>query len=137
VGGVKCGGAGPGAAAGCDLRVGGDNLKLAWAGARHGVPVGPARLGPLIGVSRAKDWVFTGRVIGADEALAAGFLHAAVDADAAEERAIALAASLGHVRELKTMFREFDGSEARVAAENERLLDFQRSGAGLPRRSAK
>src|SRR5215212_7313787 len=34
-------------AAGCDLRVAGENLKLSWAGARHGVPVGPARLVPL------------------------------------------------------------------------------------------
>src|SRR3954454_23999247 len=32
--------AGPELAAGCDLRVGGDNLPLAWAGAKLGVPVG-------------------------------------------------------------------------------------------------
>jgi enoyl-CoA hydratase/carnithine racemase len=133
----NCVGAGAEVAAGCDLRVGGDNLKLAWAGARHGVPVGPARLAPLIGVSRAKDWVFTGRVIGAEEALAAGFLHDAVRADAAERRAIDLAASLGEVRELKAMFREFDRTADRVARENARLMDFQRSGAGLPRRSAR
>jgi enoyl-CoA hydratase/carnithine racemase len=50
-----CVGAGAEIVAGCDLRVGGDNLKLAWAGARLGVPVGPARLAPLIGVSRAKE----------------------------------------------------------------------------------
>jgi hypothetical protein len=42
-------GAGAELAAGCDLRVGGDNLHLAWAGARLGVPVGPARLAPLVG----------------------------------------------------------------------------------------
>ena len=40
-------GAGAELAAGCDLRVGGDNLKLAWPGAKLGVPVGPARLVPL------------------------------------------------------------------------------------------
>ncbi len=130
----NCVGAGAELAAGCDLRVGGDNLKLAWAGARHGVPVGPARLAPLIGVSRAKDWVFTGRVIGADEALAAGFLHDAVAADAAEARAIELASSLGDVRQLKEMFRDLEGTAGRVADENERLLEFQRSGTGLPRR---
>ena len=130
----NCVGAGAELAAGCDLRVGGDNLKLAWAGARHGVPVGPARLAPLIGVSRAKDWVFTGRVIGADEALAAGFLHDAVRAEAAEGRALDLAASLGDVRQLKAMFREYERTAARVADENARLLEFQRSGTGLPRR---
>ncbi len=131
----NCVGAGAELAAGCDLRVGGDNLKLAWAGARHGVPVGPARLAPLIGVSRAKDWIFTGRVIGADEALAAGFLHDAVRADAAEARALDLAAGLGDVRVLKQMFRDLDRSSERVDYENERLLDFQRTGTGLPRRA--
>ncbi|HWU23791.1 MAG TPA: enoyl-CoA hydratase/isomerase family protein, partial [Nocardioides sp.] len=40
----NCVGAGAEIVAGCDLRVAGDNLKLAWAGARLGVPVGPARL---------------------------------------------------------------------------------------------
>ena len=57
-------GAGAEIAAGCDLRVGGDNLKLVWAGARLGAPVGPARLVPLVGLSRAKDLVLTGRVVG-------------------------------------------------------------------------
>lgn len=131
----NCVGAGAELAAGCDLRIGGDNLKLAWAGARHGVPVGPARLAPLIGVSRAKDWVFTGRVVGADEALAAGFLHDAVRADAAEARAIDLAAGLGDVRGLKQMFRDLDRSAKRVDYENDRLLEFQRTGTGLPRRA--
>ena len=32
------------------------------------------------------------------------------------------------------MFRELEGTAARVAAENARLLAFQREGAGLPRR---
>lgn len=128
-------GAGAELAAGCDLRIGGDNLKLAWAGARHGVPVGPGRLAPLIGTSRAKDWVLTGRVIGADEALQAGFLHDAVRAEAAEQRALDLAGSLGDVRVLKQMFRDLDGTAARVAYENDRLMDFQRTGTGLPRRA--
>src|SRR3954462_7745226 len=59
----NCVGAGAELAAGCDLRVGGDNLKLAWAGARLGVPVGAARLVRLVGLSRAKELIFTGRVV--------------------------------------------------------------------------
>ena len=129
----NCVGAGAEVTAGCDLRVGGDNLKLAWAGARHGVPVGPARLAPLIGVSRAKDWIITGRVIGAVEALAAGYLHAVAPAAEAEARAVELAASLGDVRVLKQMFRDLDETGRRVHYENERLMDFQRTGTGLPR----
>jgi enoyl-CoA hydratase len=56
----NCIGAGAEIVAGCDLRIGGDNLKLAWTGARLGVPVGPARLTPLVGVARAKELIFTG-----------------------------------------------------------------------------
>ena len=85
-------GAGAEIAAGCDLRVGGDNLKLAWAGARLGVPVGPARLTPLVGLAAAKELVFTGRTLGMAEARALGLLHRTAPAAGAEAAAIALAA---------------------------------------------
>ena len=132
-------GAGAELAAGCDLRVGGDNLHLAWVGARLGVPVGPARLAPLVGLARAKELILTARVLdqrGADEL---GLLAAAVPAAEAEAAAVALAESItGPVeglRALKRMFRELEGSERRVAYENELLVEFQARGAGLPRRT--
>ncbi len=133
-------GAGAELAAGCDLRIAGDNLALAWAGARHGVPVGPARLTPLVGLPRAKELIFSGRVVGAEEAVRIGFASAVVPAAQAEARALAVAAELARadpagLRTLKAMFRELEGSEARVASENARLLAFQREGAGLPRRT--
>jgi len=134
----NCVGAGAEIVAGADLRVGGDNLKLAWAGARLGVPVGPARLAPLIGVSRAKDLVYTGRVVGADEAEALGLVHRRAAADDAEAAALELARTVaaqnpGGVRVLKQMFRDLDRTGERIAYENERLLHFQQHGAGLPR----
>jgi enoyl-CoA hydratase/carnithine racemase len=134
----NCVGAGAEIAAGADLRVGGDNLKLAWAGARLGVPVGPARLAPLIGVARAKDLVFTGRTVGAEEASALGLLHRVAPADQAEAVALELASAIAAqhpagVRVLKDMFRELDGSAARVAYENDQLMRFQQHGHGLPR----
>jgi enoyl-CoA hydratase/carnithine racemase len=136
----NCVGAGAELVAGADLRVGGDNLKLAWAGARLGVPVGPARLAPLIGVSRAKDLVYTGRVVRTDEAVQLGLLHRVAPAAGAEDVAIGLAGeiaaqSAGGIRTLKQMFRDLDGTGERVAYENERLLHFQQHGAGLPRGS--
>jgi enoyl-CoA hydratase/carnithine racemase len=132
-------GAGAELAAGCDLRVGGDNLKLAWAGAKLGVPVGPARLAPLVGVSRAKELVFTGRVVGMDEAASLGLLHRTAPAAEAEAVALTLAREIAAyppegLRRLKRMFRELDGTAARVEYENELLVEFQREGAGLPRR---
>jgi enoyl-CoA hydratase/carnithine racemase len=134
----SCVGAGAEIAAGADLRVGGDNLKLAWAGARLGVPVGPARLAPLIGVSRAKDLVYTGRAIGLEEARELGLLQRTAPAGAAEKEAVDLARAVaaqspGGIRVLKQMFRDLDHTAERVGYENERLLHFQEHGAGLPR----
>lgn len=130
-------GAGAELAAGCDLRVAGDNLKLAWAGARHGVPVGPARLAPLLGVSRAKDLIYTGRAVGAEEAERIGFTHRTAPAADAETVAVELARGIAAgppdgLRRLKSMFTELEASRARVEYENQLLSQFQRTGAGLP-----
>jgi enoyl-CoA hydratase/carnithine racemase len=133
----NCVGAGAELAAGCDLRVGGDNLKLAWAGARLGVPVGVARLVPLVGLSRAKELVFTGRVVGMDEALALGLLARTAPAAEAEAVALELAREVAAhppegLRAIKQMFRDFEGTAGRVARENLALEAFQREGTGLP-----
>ena len=132
-------GAGAEVAAACDLRVAGENLKLAWAGGRLGVPVGPARLVPLIGLSRAKELILTGRVVGAQEAEEIGLVHRVVGEGEAEAAAVELAeaASQGPpeaMRGLKAMFRDFERTAERVALENELLVEFQRHGAGLPRK---
>ncbi|MDT4922204.1 MAG: hypothetical protein QOI15_3106 [Pseudonocardiales bacterium] len=134
----NCVGAGAEIVAGADLRVGGDNLKLAWAGARLGVPVGPARLAPLIGLSRAKELVYTGRVVGMSEAAQLGLLHRTAPAAEAERAALDLAGELTNqsaagLRTLKQMFRDLERTGERVAYENEYLLRFQQDGAGLPR----
>jgi enoyl-CoA hydratase/carnithine racemase len=132
-------GAGAELAAGCDLRVAGENLKLAWAGGRLGVPVGPARLVPLIGLSRAKELILTGRVVGAQEAERIGLAHRVAPAADAEAAALELAAAASQgppeaMRGLKAMFRDLEHSPERIALENELLIAFQREGAGLPRR---
>ena len=134
-------GAGAELAAGCDLRVGGDNLRLAWPGAKLGVPVGPARLVPLIGLSRAKELIFTGRVVGMEEADRLGLVHRTAPAAEAEAVALDLAAAVAAhprdgLRRLKRMFGELEHAAGRVAYENERLMEFQRAGDGLPRRGA-
>jgi enoyl-CoA hydratase/carnithine racemase len=134
----NCVGAGAEIVAGADLRVGGDNLKLAWAGARLGVPVGPARLAPLVGVSRAKELIYTGRVVGMDEAQALGLLHRTAPVAEAESTAVHFARELTKqsadgLRTLKQMFRDLERTPERVAYENEHLLRFQQHGAGIPR----
>lgn len=133
----SCVGAGAEIVAGCDLRVAGDNLELAWAGARLGVPVGPARLTQLVGVSRAKELAYTGRPVGAAEAASYGLAHRVAPADQAEATALELADVIARqsndgVRVLKEMFRDLERTAERIAYENERLLHFQRHGTGLP-----
>lgn len=133
----NCVGAGAELVAGCDLRVAGEGLKLAWAGARLGVPVGPARLVPLLGLARAKDLAYTGRVVGAEEAERLGLLSWRGPDDEAETAALDLARRLceqspSGLRKLKAMFRAYAGTEELVRRENLELEEFQRHGVGLP-----
>ena len=105
--------------------------------AGHPGPVGPARLTQLVGLGRAKDLVYTGRPVDADRALALGLVGEVVPAAEAEAAAVTLAERLVRqspegLRQLKAMFRDLEGTEARIAHENELLMDFQRHGAGLP-----
>jgi enoyl-CoA hydratase/carnithine racemase len=93
---------------------------------------------PLVGLSRAKELLLTGRVLGAGEASDLGLLHrVSVSAEAAEADALALAAEIAAqpaagVRQAKRLLREFEGTEDRVARENRILVDWQREGPGLP-----
>lgn len=91
-------GGGLGIAAGADLRV-------ATPGSRFGAPIARtlgnclsmqayARYVELFGASRLKEMIFTARLIGAEEAHAAGFVHEIVAAEAIEARVRELAATL-------------------------------------------
>ena len=74
-----------------------------------------------------------------EEAERIGLAHRVAPAAQAEAAAVELAeqASQGPIeamRGLKGMFRDLEHSAERIALENALLLDFQRHGAGLPRR---
>jgi enoyl-CoA hydratase/carnithine racemase len=130
-------GAGAELAVACDLRIGADNLTLCWPGARLGVPIGPARLVPLVGVGVAKELILTGRVVGMDEARALGLVHRTAPAAGAEAAAIALAREVAAhppdgLRAVKALFAELDLA-GRTARENEGIVAWQRDGGALPR----
>jgi enoyl-CoA hydratase/carnithine racemase len=77
----------------CDFRVAGDNAKLGQPEIQLGVIPGAGgtqRLPRLVGPARAKDIVFTGRFVGAEEALAIGLVDAVVPPDDVYARARAL-----------------------------------------------
>jgi enoyl-CoA hydratase len=135
----SCVGGGAEIAVACDLRVGGSNLRMRFPGASLGVPVGPARLVSLCGLSVAKYLVLTGKEVGAEQALRWGIVHAVAPASATEEQALNLAATVAQhspeaVSRLKRMLHEWDGVEERSRAEGEGQVEWQRSGPGLPYR---
>ena len=133
-------GGGAEVAVACDLRVGGSNLRMRFPGAALGVPVGPARLVTLCGLSTAKYLLLTSRDVGADEALRMGLVHRVAPAARTEEAALELAAEVAEhppdaVARLKQMLHRWDGVVERSADEGRGQVDWQRSGPGLPYRS--
>jgi enoyl-CoA hydratase/carnithine racemase len=132
-----CVGGGAEVAVACDLRVGGSNLRLRFPGGALGVPVGPARLVTLCGLSVAKYMLLTGKEADADMALRWGLVHKVAPAAKAEGAALTLASQVAAnppeaVARLKAMLHEWDGVAERSAAEGRGQVEFQRSGPGLP-----
>ena len=119
-----CVGGGAEIAVACDLRVGGSNLRLRFPGAALGVPVGPARLVTLCGLSIAKYLLLTSKEVDADMAYRWGLIHKVVPAARTEEAALQLAADVAanppeSVARLKRMLHEWDGVEDRSRIEGE------------------
>ena len=130
-------GAGAEIAVACDMRIGGSNLRLRFPGAAWGVPVGPGRLVTLCGLGAAKYLLLSSRTIGADEALRLGLVSRIAPAAAAEQGALELAAEVAQhppeaVARLKRMLHDWDRVEERSAEEGRGLVEWQRSGPGLP-----
>ena len=81
----------------CDMRIAADNAKLGQPEILLGIIPGAGgtqRLSRLVGPSRAKDLVFTGRFIDAAEALIIGLVDRVVPADHVFSEAMALAQRL-------------------------------------------
>ncbi len=120
----------------CDLRVGGSNLRLRFPGAGLGVPVGPARLVTLCGLSVAKYLLLTSKEVAADEAHRWGLVHRVAAAPRTEEAALQLAAQVAahppeSVARIKRMLHEWDDVEGRSRAEGEGQVAWQAEGPGL------
>jgi enoyl-CoA hydratase/carnithine racemase len=134
-----CVGGGAEIAVACDLRVGGSNLRLRFPGGALGVPVGPARLVTLCGLSVAKYLLLTAKEVAADQAHRWGLVHVVVPPPRTEDAAIQLATQVAAhppeaVARLKRMLHEWDAVEERSRVEGEGQVEWQRSGPGLPYR---
>jgi enoyl-CoA hydratase len=132
-----CVGGGAEVAIACDLRVGGSNLRLRFPGGALGVPVGPARLVTLCGLSVAKYLLLTAKEVDAEVALRWGLVHKVAPAARTEDAAIQLAEQVAAnppeaVARLKAMLHEWDGVVERSETEGQGQVEWQRSGPGLP-----
>jgi enoyl-CoA hydratase/carnithine racemase len=81
----------------CDLRVAAEGSTLGFPERRWGVPLidgGTQRLPRMVGMGRALDLILTGRLVGADEALAMGLLTEVAPAGEHLARALAMAEGL-------------------------------------------
>jgi enoyl-CoA hydratase len=81
----------------CDLRIATESSTLGFPERRWGVPLidgGTQRMARVVGLGRALDLILTGRMIGAQEALAMGLLTEVVSEGCHLERAVALAQGL-------------------------------------------
>jgi enoyl-CoA hydratase len=133
-----CVGGGAEIAVACDLRVGGSNLRLRFPGAALGVPVGPARLVTLCGLSVAKYLLLTSKEVDADMAYRWGLVHKVVAPPRAEEAALQLAAQVAEhdpesVARVKRMLHQWDDVEGRSKLEGEGQVEYVKT-AGFPYR---
>lgn len=90
-------GAGLGLALAADIRIAASDAVLSFPEARLGLPPlfgSSQRLSKTVGVGRAKELLFTGRTVGAEEALRIGLVNRVVPPDALEEEAERLAVAI-------------------------------------------
>jgi enoyl-CoA hydratase/carnithine racemase len=139
-----CTGAGAMIACACDMRLATARSKLAFLFVRVGLAgadMGACTLLPrLIGLSRAADLLFTGRVVGGEEAERFGFHNRLVEPDQLLAEAQALAASLaegpnfGHAMTKTMLWQEWSSglgesieAEAQAQAICMQTQDFERA----------
>jgi enoyl-CoA hydratase/carnithine racemase len=120
----------------CDIRIGGSNLQMRFPGAALGVPVGPARLVTLCGLSAAKYMLLTSSVVKADEAFRLNLVNRLAPGAATENTALELAGRIAAfdteaVANLKRMLHKWDDIEGRSADEGSGQVEWQRHGPGL------
>jgi enoyl-CoA hydratase len=91
-------GAGLGLALAADIRIASSDAVFSFPEAQFGVPPifgSSQRLYKTVGIGRAKELLFTGRAVDAEEALAIGLINKVVPLDALDEEATRLAVKIG------------------------------------------
>lgn len=81
-------------AAACDVRYGSAAASFKFLGATYGLVVGGSHLPRIVGEARAKELIFTARVVEAEEALTIGLLNAVLPDESLLEETMAVARTI-------------------------------------------
>ena len=109
-----CFGAGVAVALSCDIRVAASDARIAITPAKLGLMYSLAdtkRVVDAVGASRAKDLLFTGRVVEADEALSIGLVDVVADEVAAKVAELASLSSWTHAHTKAVVRKLLDGQQ--------------------------
>jgi enoyl-CoA hydratase len=86
-----CYGGGALLAISCDVRIASQEAAFRFPGASYGLVVGGAQLPRIVGPAHAKELLFTGKVVRAEEALRIGLVNHVVDHDEIKDAAMEMA----------------------------------------------
>lgn len=75
----------------CDIRLAAERATFRFPGAAYGLVVAAARLPAVVGAAKAKELIYTGRVVGSAEALAMGLVNHVYPNEALLAEAVAMA----------------------------------------------
>ncbi|HJL61168.1 MAG TPA: enoyl-CoA hydratase/isomerase family protein [Pseudomonadales bacterium] len=106
-----CYGGGARLAVECDIRLATQKSTFRWPGAEYGLVVGASSLPRLVGAAKAKEWIFTARKIGVDEARAEGMINAIYDEGELIPTALEMAKTIA-------------GNSASAVRESKRVIDL-------------
>jgi enoyl-CoA hydratase len=84
-------GGGAALACACDIRIASERASFRFPGAEYGLVVGGSQLPRIVGMPKAKELIFSARVVEADEAERIGLVNSVVPHDELEERTFDLA----------------------------------------------
>jgi enoyl-CoA hydratase/carnithine racemase len=113
----------------CDIRIASDTAAFRFPGAVYGLVVGGSQLPRIIGTAKAKELLYTGRVVAADEALRIGLVNNVVPFAEVEAATMTLAQQIAAnslealVATKRTVDRATEVDEAiRIEAESNSAL---------------
>ena len=111
----------------CDLRLAAHTARFLFPGATYGLVIGGSQLPRIVGPARAKDLIFTARVVEAPEALRLGLVNEVVALPDLEERALELAGRIAeHSPEAVRASKEVIDAALPLAEAAQRELEANR-----------